>query len=484
MDVSVERKVPTLFERLSDRIFSPLASTNRLQYWCLLRALYRHRFGPDAPLPPSEGFARNDLTREVQAFLTYSDTWVNEEGDDLATPNEIRAQMVLNRLIDAGWLRVDRYGLDKRVSMAPTVSHFLSLLVDFSESEPVFLGGKIRSIEANINGVLAGGHGDQLAEAAEQTRYLLEHVRNTGTNVRDVMDRLTPDLTTREFARYFFNDFVSRIFIGDYRELRTTEHPLSRRSHILEAVERIYDTPNLHSRVLDWYCNHRCAGDGKRGEALLRRDFDRLRDLARIDEYLLRLDREVTRANKRALAFLDYRMRSLQPLDTLIERTILAVLEAGMECRTQFPAGPLIGELYLRLPRVRTERPTASRLRRNVPSDEQIARARLMQRMQDARDVDPHRLATFIDTRCANTDEVSSAALAPREPFELFAYQRLIDLAQANGTRSLRLRHLARLDLPGFDVLWSDDAPEEDEPLFLKAPPFVVRRRKSSGERT
>lgn len=51
----VERH-PPLFTRLPDRLFAPLASPNRFQYWSLLCVLHAKRFGPEAPLPPSTGF--------------------------------------------------------------------------------------------------------------------------------------------------------------------------------------------------------------------------------------------------------------------------------------------------------------------------------------------------------------------------------------------------------------------------------------------
>lgn len=483
MSTPYDQAPPSLFDRLPERIFSPLASGNRQQYWKLLRALYERRFGPDAPPVPGEGFARSVLSRDIQDWLAGTDAWEAEEGEEPATPIDVRAQMVLNRLIEAGWLRVDRYGVDKRLSMSPAVRHFLTLLTDFAESEPVYLSGKVRSILANVEAVLAGGHGDQLEEAAKQTRYLLEHVRNTGTNVRDVMDRLTPELTTREFVRQFFSEFVSRIFIGDYRELRTTEHPLAKRGVILAAVERIHDTPELHERILGWYREHRGGGDMAKAAARLRRDYERLRDLLLIDDYLARLDQEVSRANKRALAFLEYRIRSERPLDGLIERAVAATIKANGELRAPFPAGPLVGEDQLRMPRTRTERRQASTLRRTPPSDEQIARSRLMQRMQDARDLDPQRMASFVAQQCGSSNAVSSAALTPDEPFKLFAYQRFIDLAHINSTGSARLRSLARLDLPGYEVQWSDEEPEPSgRPELLGAPPFIVRRRELPGD--
>ena len=58
---------PSLFQRLPEQIFSPLASANRRQYWHLLCALYDRRFGPDAPLPPGNGFLLREITHDIAA---------------------------------------------------------------------------------------------------------------------------------------------------------------------------------------------------------------------------------------------------------------------------------------------------------------------------------------------------------------------------------------------------------------------------------
>lgn len=474
---ALERAPAGLFDRLPEDLFSPLASSNRHQYWRLLCHLYQRRFSFEAPPVPGEGFRRAELIGDVQDFLSAGGHWQDEEDETPATPLHMRAQNVLNRLINSGWLRQDRFGIDKRISMDRKVCAFLGMLVEFAEAGPVYISGKIRSIEACVLGARDAGHGDQLAEAAHQVRHLLDHVRNTGTSVRDVMERLTPDLTTREFVRQFFSEFVTRIFIGDYRELRTTEHPLARRGHILEMVEQINDTEALRERVSLWYREQRCGGDVEEARRQLRRDLDRLRDLARIDEYLARLDLEVSRANKRALAFLDYRMRVAKPLDALIERAVSAVLSAGEECRAPLPAAPLIAQGLLRLPKTRIEREPVGPLRRSIPTDEQIARARIMQRIQDARDLSPLKLSAHAQALCAQADSAPSARITPQSPFELFAYQRLLDLALASGTGSVRLQRQARLELPGFEVQWEEvgEGPREAQPLGSRA--FVLRRR-------
>ncbi len=132
-----------LFTRLPERLFAPLASPNKQTYWGILCALYDRRFGPDAPLPPSHGFTTRDITQDIEAELVIHDSWIDEDGATPETPLNIRAITIFNRLHDCGWLRLDRHGVDKRVSMTPTVNQFLGQLINFAETGPIYVAGKI-----------------------------------------------------------------------------------------------------------------------------------------------------------------------------------------------------------------------------------------------------------------------------------------------------------------------------------------------------
>jgi len=255
-----------LFERLPDSIFAPLASTNRRRYWAMLCYLHERYFGPNAPLPPSNGFNMTEIVHAIEDELLTQDAWDSEEGeaqDEPETPLAIRANGVFSRLRDTGWLRVEQFARDQMVTMRPIVSKFLDELVAFAETGPVFVSGKIRSIDLNIQQVVEGkADGATLTEAAEQARHLLEHIRNTGTNIRDLMKDLNMVESTAAYVHRFFNDYVERVFIGDYRELRTREHPLSRRPQILRAVEEIASSEVHRKRLVAWYEAKRCVGNG------------------------------------------------------------------------------------------------------------------------------------------------------------------------------------------------------------------------------
>lgn len=170
---------------------------------------------------------------------------------------------------------IERKLLVTDVELASIKSHLAHLRDDKKDGEP----------DANLQMVLDGNaSGDSLAEAAEQSRNLLEHVRNTSTNIRDLMESLHQDITTAQYVQRFFSDYIESVFIGDYRELRTREHPLSKRGQILAKIESIHESEAQRKRLIAWYESKRTSGDAKKAERLFERDIHRLSELQRIDE--------------------------------------------------------------------------------------------------------------------------------------------------------------------------------------------------------
>lgn len=473
----------SLLQRLPDRLFGPLASPNRHQYWMLLSSLHERRFGPDAPIPPSLGFPCREITLDIEEDLLAQEAWQTEDGESPDTPIGIRAIGVFNRLRDCGWLRVDRHGVREMVTMPPTVTHFMTRLVEFAHSGPVFVAGKVRSIEANLQLIVhQNADGDTLQEAAAQARNLLEHVRNTGTNVRDLMASLGADMTTAQYVKRFFTDFIERVFIGDYRELRTREHPLSRRGEIIRTVELLHANQAHRDRLIGWYETKRAPGDTRRAEILFERDIQRLLEITRIDEYLDRLDEEIRRANKRALAFLDYRLRSLRPVDRLVGQAIESVLQGSREGGiavtevAPFAPGELMSATRLAQPRKEIIRPEASMLRSQVLSIEQEARARLQLRARDARTVTPPKLAEFVRGQLDENGQQKSDQLAIESIQDIRAMQTLSAVSMAMSSPSRTLRLGAMTVARGF-LVHRDGELEKSGP-WLSLVPFRLELRR------
>lgn len=169
-DVSMQDpSPPDLLSVVPDGVFGPLASPNRRHYCRLLCRLFGEFFGPDAPLPPSAGLPRREITAGLEHYLLTDDPWEDAEGESPDTPVPVRAAGIYERLRTAGWLRQERIGAREMVSMPPVVVRLMATLVEFSERGPAFLGAKVRSIELQLQlqQVVDGqAGGDTLDEAA------------------------------------------------------------------------------------------------------------------------------------------------------------------------------------------------------------------------------------------------------------------------------------------------------------------------------
>ena len=140
-----------MFTVVPSGVFGPLASANREHYWLLLCRLFDEFFGPDAPLPPSIGLPRREITAAIERTLLSDDPWEDEDGDTPDTSRPVRAAHIYERFRYAGWLRQERIGAREMVSMPPAVSQLLSTLVEFAEHGPTFVSARMRSIELQLH---------------------------------------------------------------------------------------------------------------------------------------------------------------------------------------------------------------------------------------------------------------------------------------------------------------------------------------------
>ncbi|MFB9067705.1 Wadjet anti-phage system protein JetA family protein [Pseudofulvimonas gallinarii] len=466
---------PALFSIVPGGLFGPLASPNRAHYWLLLCRLFDEFFGPDAPLPPSTGLPRREITAALERYLLADDPWEAEDGDAPDTPIAVRAGHIYERFRNAGWLRQERIGAREMVSMAPLVAQLLSTLIEFAEHGPTFVSARMRSVELQLQQVVEGrASGDALDEAADQARRLLVSLSSMSLTVRDLMPQLTRAETTAQFARQWFERYVGEFFIGDYADLHRADHPLARRSAIL-AMTRQIESGERRAALLAWYGEHH--GDAGRGEQRFARSLRRLRELERIDDYLERLDDDIRQANRRALAFLDYRLRAPARLDTLLRRAARGALAAAPgDLRLPVASGGLMDGERLRAPRTRPAAIPRSANATTPPTPEQLARLALLRRMKRARLVTAEDMAGYVGRHLADGAQVDSDALSIRSIPDLRAYQTLLTLA-LRGRRVGGLRRddpLGRL-LRGFRVELLDDDARSDGP-WLRGPRFVIRR--------
>jgi len=470
-----------LFKQLPDRIFTPLASTNRQRYWSVLCAIYKHKFGPDAPIPPTYGYLISDIHRFIENYITYDDVWEDEDDNSSETPLNIRAVSIFNRLSDAGWFVVEKHIMDKVVTMRPSVGQFLSTLVNFAEKGPVFVSGKIRSIANLIEQVQSGqASGDSLREAAEQSRNLIQHIQNTSMNVRELIDSLNPLVSTSQYVRSFFQDYIQQYFIGDYKDLKTQDHPLTKRRQVIDATELISSNTKQRTALIAWYSQYLTKGNDDEAAHLLEMDFSRVFALEGIEDFLNRLDDELRRANRKALAVINYKVRSTRPLDDLIHLAIKNMTNFnGTDVETPFASQMLMSGARLYEPKVNVEKLKPEPLRKKTVSFREIAIARLMQKARDARSVSAIKLTKYVDANLVEKQVATNDVLSIKSIEDLRAYQTLQVVSMAQSASSYELKRESRMMARTFDV--NRSGTNEIGHPFISGKPFIVKHRQGSS---
>lgn len=465
--------VPPLFERLPPDLFRPLAASNGRRYWILLCRLIDEMWG-DGGRSPGEETPKPVVVRKIETLLAADDPWE----DGLETPIAVRANEIVRYLIESGWLSQRRRGVAEMVTVRPVIAQFYTVLCEFARHEPEFLGSKVRSIFFNLRAVANGeASGDQYAEAAKQAKQCMAHIANTGCRIQDLMDELMKRTSAREFVRGFFEEYVEKVFIADYSELRTKDHPLQHRSQILAMTLQFQHDEAQREALLAWYQEKKAGGDRVRAEFLFERDTRLLLRLKDVDGQLQRLDEEIRDANQRAISFIEYRMRAPKQLDKLLTRALRAT-ERLDEGHVALPAASGLrhaGPELLARPRTLARPAEATAVEKRPPTLQELAMEQLRKRMADNRLVDRVKLANYVVRQLDGRTTITSDELGIASINDLCCYQRLLLIAAHGACPPSQRRSDPQLQmLKGVRIDFLPEGTTSNP--FLEHPRFHIQR--------
>lgn len=478
---------PGLFDRLPGGLFSPLASPNHERYWNLLLRLYDRFFGPEAAPPEGDGYLQRSVTLEIERYILDVTDWTAEDVEDRPdTPLAVRSNIYYRLLVNAGWLREDRIGVRNFVIMPTTVQKFLELLRQFAEEGPQIIGGKVQLIYNQLRQVVLdpAKQASGFHEAALQARQLISILSATTMRVREAMDLLATQETTAAFIRTFFDDYIGQLYIRDYHELRTENHPLRHRWEIINAALSLRDDPEKRKTMVAYYqVAFRCATT-EEAEEKFEKDVSRFLMFKDIDSHLNRLNSSVDRATSRALAYLQYKLRTQGHLDRLLNGAItrLTKPENPAQPTMGMLPGALLGESRLPTAARKDGPPERTTMVKKVMTIEQQAMIRLKRAMKMSREVTVAQVADYLNANLAVNATIHSDVLPINtiHEFCLFVVVSRLALASRNHAVAGHKAHPMLMGLRNFRFecqpgQWTDNA-------YLQVPKFTVTRH-TTGSR-
>ncbi len=477
-----------LLGRLPSHLFAPLAGPNRGVYADVLLGLYPLFFEHEHhEIFPSRETVRAEIEELVSRMTRLQWTAEEEdqpgEGEPGVSTSVVLAQRVYRRLLDTGWLEEEQEGYRVRVVVPPDVGSLLGTLVEIGRQQRVFYGGMVLSIYNNVRNAVEAPESQALAfrEASRDARRFSRHLNNMVYGLKGLLKQIAELVDRRLVLGHFFDDFVERFLVADYKRLKTRNNPFRYRSRILSLLRDIQFSPELKGR---FQAGYQAQMDISDPEAAWR-EFDRdLRMLSavfeQIDGHLDRIDRYRYRFERRVadtIRYLDRTLPGMAPrCARLVERLTHALtrgdLGEDLLCETLPLAKPLpLGLSSLRPPSVSRQppEPTAIEVRHIDPA--LLARQRALRAYVNRRRIDVGRIVDYLERHLRDRHRVDGEDLTIEtvEDFIAFAHVRHLPYLGAEGRRAARQ----------YSVRVEDGLMEN---VFVRCPRFSVSRKQGIAE--
>jgi hypothetical protein len=437
-----------LFDRLPDKIFRPLAASNRRFYAALLLHLYEQTFDTAGGTP-----RKTDVINEIGDFIdrnTMPDAAFDpnlEEGDDgsekssadfaLKDPkgHDVRRYTVYDALAASGWLVEMRDRFRKLVDLSPEGRLLLRDLSRIASGDTRSYGGAVLNVLGNLNEAIAhpDARSEHVRNAWQFSRDFMQHLRALAARMRQLENDIMHHEGLGPLFRAFFEDFVTRHLVTDYKTLYTKHNPFRLRHDILEKAREIEGNALLMSRLVEGYVREQRASDAAEAESVIRRELAEVhRIFEGIDRQLEVIDETQSRIESRIRTAIRYMDRHD---GGLIERTAKAIETLG-RCGlslngvvdTQghvFRFEPPLGGDSLTTPRPKPAEIRRTRVRETPPDPALIAFEQAKEEYARRLIVTPQRIAAFIERALAGRDRVRADEIEIGTVDDFVVFQRL-----------------------------------------------------------
>lgn len=462
----------SLFETLPDELFKPLASPSRRFYADLLVSLHEKTFGLASEAPK-----RAAVIAEIADFTARWESANGPVGEvDPRTGRDDRARTVYQRLLETGWLIEHRDRYIRLVDLDPDASGLLHVFSTISRGETRTYGGAVVGVLSALESAAANPseRSESLRNAIAASRDFLAHMRTVSATLRKVEERILAQTDPGAVFRSFFEDFVQKHLIADFKTLHTKNNPFRFRAAIISQCRSMAASPLTVMALGEAY--HR---EGRAPSASLGQ-MEVLDDLAVIvsvfestEGHLQAIDATAARVEKRIVNTARYMDRAGRGSEaSLIEAMRLAArLPDGAESPAPsalLPRATPIGPPHVAAAR-RERPPIAPSTLRRASRDEAFDRFLAAKEHYHRRTrVTPTALLAYLDRVMGDAVAVRGSSIRIRDVDDFIVFQRLRELPTIFDGAAAR-----RYDFEPVEGRVSND--------WIECQDFVIRRRKGAG---
>jgi|GEM_PF-772251 hypothetical protein len=436
-----------LFDKVPENIFRPLAASNRRFYAALLLHLYEHTFAAIGDTP-----RKTDVIAEIGDFMDQyklTNGPLADDGFDLS-PQELRSLQreaqgqdteryrYFRYLVDCGWLVEMRDRFRKLVDLSPEGRLLLREFQKIILGDTRSYGGAVLNVLGQLDAAIA--HPDDRSESIRNAwgfaRDFSHHLRTIAAQMRRVEEHVLQQQGLRALFRAFFDEFVSKLLIADYKTLKTKNNPFRFRHKILERVGDVEADPLLMTRLAHAYVREGRADTAIQAEETIRRELqDVFRVFDTIDRQLDVIGETQVRIERKIHTIVRYMDRHDGGAIDRATRAIraLAATDLPMDAEVEIEPHLLLLEPLLGGDLLHTQRQGKREIERarvrEVPIDPALEAFRLA-KLEYARRVavSPQRMREFVNRILDGRDTITGSEIEVVTIDDFILFQRLRDV--------------------------------------------------------
>jgi hypothetical protein len=462
-----------LFGGLPPDIFRIFSGETRWLYADLLEYIDSDVFGEVPGIVP-----RQDMVAAIREFLDRQGRDVRvDDGDDQAeqppTGVEAKALAAYRRLVDTGWLTEFRDRYRRVVDMNANARLVLTLLFEIKAGRTRSYGGEVLQVLLQLEGADKDpdNRSEAIRNAARSAQSFMHHLRSISSAARHIEEELINQTDMRTLFRKFFDDFVERFLVSDFKRLKSTTNPFRFRRKIIDTAESILGDDQRMTALSQAYIRE---GRSERLEDASNLIAQELRSVIgvfeRIGNYLEMIEATNQRLEQRitnTLRFMD------SVMETRTERVIEAIerlgsLPGGLSIELPFPNTPLpddpvLGREDLYQYRRTKEAAEPRKIQRRPPDPAFLAYRAALDTYRTRTTITAVKMATYLESALRNRREARAADLPLRSLDDFLVFEKLRSLHQLEDG-ALARRYQIELLAGTFKSEW------------ISCPNFIVRR--------
>jgi hypothetical protein len=321
------------------------------------------------------------------------------------------------------------------VDLDPDASGLLHVLAATVRGETRTYGGAVIGVLSSLESAAANPaeRSESIRNAIVASKDFLAHMRMVSVSLRKVEEKILRQTTLHDVFRSFFEDFVQKHLIADYKTLHTRNNPFRFRSRIIQQARDISSSPLTVMNLGEAYFREGRASTATLGQVAVLDDLAVIVEVFESTEsHLAAIDATASRIERRIANTARYMDRIGRTSESSIleaMKSVAALPDGELGARsavlfTELPVGPP----HMATPR-REKPPISATTVRPVVKDVAFerflaAKTDFLRRIK----VTPSAYVSFIDRAMDGSGTVRGSDIEIVSVDDFFVFQRLREL--------------------------------------------------------